>query len=139
MKVEARIFDIVTVFAFLVAVVYGVMTGTMTQDGVEPVGLVALILTGGLALLAGSYLRFVSRRIEPRPEDREEAEIADGAGEMGFFSPGSYWPITMAASAATAGVALAFFHVWLLVIAIVMVLVSIGGLVFEYHTGADHE
>jgi hypothetical protein len=139
MKVEARIFDIVTVFAFLVAVIYGVMTHYMSGYGVEPVGLVALILTGGLALLAGSYLRFVSRRIEPRPEDREDAEVSDGAGELGFFSPGSYWPVALAASAATAGLALAFFHIWLLVIAIAMLLISIGGLVFEYHTGPNHE
>ena len=139
MKVEARIFDIVTVFAFVVAAVYAVMTHYMSGYGTEPVGTVALILTGGLALLAGSYLRFVSRRIEARPEDREDAEVSDGAGELGFFSPGSYWPIALAASAATAGLALAFFYVWLLLIAAVMLLIAIGGLVFEYHTGPNHE
>ncbi|MFE0027628.1 cytochrome c oxidase subunit 4 [Amycolatopsis sp. NPDC059021] len=139
MKVEARIFDIVAGFAFVVAVIYGFMTHYMSGYGAEPVGVVALILTGGLALLAGSYLRFVSRRIEARPEDREDAEISDGAGELGFFSPGSYWPIGLAASAALGGLALAFFHVWLLVIAIVALLITIGGLVFEYHTGPNHE
>jgi Cytochrome c oxidase subunit IV len=139
MKVEARIFDLVTGFCFFIAVVYGVTTYYWSGFGVEPVGLVALILTGGLSLIAGSYLRFISRRIDPRPEDREDAEVSDGAGELGFFSPGSYWPIGLAASAATAGLALAFFHVWLLVIAIVMVLVTVGGLVFEYHTGPNHE
>jgi len=139
MKVEARIFDIVMVFAFVVAIVYGVMTHYLSGYGTEPVGLVALILTGGLALLAGSYLRFVSRRIEARPEDREDAEVSDGAGELGFFSPGSYWPIGLAASAALAGLALAFFHIWLLVIALVCLLVAIGGLVFEYHTGPNHD
>ncbi|RZQ59414.1 cytochrome c oxidase subunit 4 [Amycolatopsis suaedae] len=138
MKVEARIFDIVTVFAFVVAVIYGVMTHYMSGYGVEPIGLVALILTGGLSLLAGSYLRFVSRRIEPRPEDREDAEVSDGAGELGFFSPGSYWPVGMAASAALGGVALAFMEIWLLITAIVVLLIAIGGLVFEYHTGPDH-
>jgi hypothetical protein len=139
MKVEARIFDIVMAFAFVVAIVYGVMTHYLSGYGTEPVGLVALILTGGLALLAGSYLRFVSRRIEARPEDREDAEVSDGAGELGFFSPGSYWPIGLAASAAMAGLALAFFYVWLLVIALVCLLITIGGLVFEYHTGPNHE
>ena len=84
-------------------------------------------------------MRFISRRIEPRPEDREDAEISDGAGEMGFFSPGSYWPIAMAGSVALAGVAMAFFHVWLIVIAGVLILVTVGGLVFEYHTGANSE
>ncbi|WP_020671469.1 cytochrome c oxidase subunit 4 [Amycolatopsis nigrescens] len=139
MKVEARVFDIVTIFAFLVAVIYGVMTGAMSGYGVEPVGLVALILTGGLALLAGSYLRFVARRIEARPEDREDAEISDGAGELGFFSPGSYWPVALAAAAGMAGIAMAFFHIWMLAVAIVLLLIAIGGLVFEYHTGPNHE
>ncbi|PRX48519.1 cytochrome c oxidase subunit IV [Prauserella shujinwangii] len=138
MKVEARVFDIVTVFAFLVAAVYGVMTGYMTEDGVEPIGTVALLLTGGLALIVGSYFRFIARRIEPRPEDTEDAEISDGAGELGFFSPGSYWPVGLAASAAIAGVALAFFQIWLLIMAVVALLITIGGLVFEYHTGPSH-
>ncbi|WP_112282359.1 cytochrome c oxidase subunit 4 [Prauserella muralis] len=138
MKVEARLFDIVTAFAFVVAIVYAVMTGYMTDDGVEPIGTVALILTGALALLVGSYFRFIARRIEPRPEDNEEAEISDGAGELGFFSPGSYWPVALAACAAIAGVALAFFQVWLLVLAIAALLIAIGGLVFEYHTGPSH-
>lgn len=132
MKVEARIFDLITVFSFLVAVIYGVWSK-------EPVGTVALALTGGLALIVGTYFRFVSRRIEQRPEDNPNAEISDGAGDLGFFSPGSYWPIALAASAAVAGVAMAFWHIWLLVIAVVMLLITIGGLVFEYHTGPNHE
>ncbi|ASR34911.1 cytochrome C oxidase subunit IV [Prauserella marina] len=138
MKVEARIFDIVTVFGFLVAIVYAVMTGTMTRDGVEPIGTVALILTGSLAFLVGSYFRFVARRIETRPEDNEEAEISDGAGELGFFSPGSYWPVALAAGAAAAGLGLAFFQIWLIVLSGIAVLIAIGGLVFEYHTGPSH-
>ncbi|KAA9154410.1 cytochrome c oxidase subunit 4 [Amycolatopsis acidicola] len=139
MKVEARIFDIVTVFAFFIAIVYGVTTYYWSGFGVEPVGLVALILTGGLALIAGSYMRFISRRIDARPEDREDAEISDGAGELGFFSPGSYWPIGLAGAAAFTGLSLAFFHVWMIVVGGVLILVAVGGLVFEYHTGPDHE
>ncbi|GAA3459035.1 cytochrome c oxidase subunit 4 [Saccharothrix longispora] len=138
MKVEARIFDLVMAFSFLIAVVYGYWTWADT-DAVEPIGTVALALTGGLALIVGTYFRFVARRIEVRPEDNADAEISDGAGELGFFSPGSYWPIGLAAAAAVAGVALAFWHVWLLVIAVVLLLIAIGGLVFEYHTGPSHE
>jgi hypothetical protein len=132
MKVEARIFDLITVFSFVIAIVYGVWSK-------EPVGIVALALTGGLALIVGTYFRFVSRRIEQRPEDNPNAEISDGAGDLGFFSPGSYWPIALAASAAVAGVAMAFWHIWLLVIAVALLLITIGGLVFEYHTGPSHE
>ncbi|WP_116051070.1 cytochrome c oxidase subunit 4 [Amycolatopsis palatopharyngis] len=139
MKVEARIFAIVMFFSFVMSIIYAVMTKYMTDDGVEPVGTVALVLTGGLALLAGSYMQFIARRIEPRPEDREEAEISDGAGELGFFSPGSYWPIALAAAAAICGVALAFFQIWLLIMGAVLVIIAIGGLVFEYHTGPSHD
>ncbi|WP_158840449.1 cytochrome c oxidase subunit 4 [Saccharothrix deserti] len=138
MKVEARIFDLVMAFSFLMAVVYGYWTWADT-GAVEPTGTVALALTGGLALIVGTYFRFVARRIEVRPEDNADAEISDGAGELGFFSPGSYWPIALAAAAATGGVALAFWHVWLLVIAVVLVLIAVGGLVFEYHTGPSHD
>ncbi|MBB3661201.1 MULTISPECIES: cytochrome c oxidase subunit 4 [Prauserella salsuginis group] len=138
MKNEARLFDIVMVFAFFVAVVYGVMTGVMTEDGVEPIGTVALILTGGLTLLVGSYIRFVGRRIPDRPEDNEEAEVSDGAGELGFFSAGSYWPAGLAAFAALAGISLAFMQIWLLIFAIIGLLITIGGLVFEYHSGPSH-
>jgi hypothetical protein len=126
MKVESRIFEIITAFFFLAAIVYTVLAR-------EPVGIAALFLTGGLSLIIGTYFRFVSRRLEARPEDNPEAEVSDGAGDVGFFSPGSYWPIGVAASAALCGVALAFFHVWLLVIGGVVLLLAVGGLVFEYH------
>ena len=126
MKVESRIFEIITAFFFLAAIVYTVLAR-------EAVGAAGLFLTGGLSLIIGTYFRFVSRRLEPRPEDNPEAEVSDGAGDVGFFSPGSYWPITVAASAALCGVALAFWHVWLLVIGGVLLLLAVGGLVFEYH------
>jgi hypothetical protein len=132
MKVESRIFEIITAFFFLVAIIYTVITH-------EPVGIAALFLTGGLSLIIGTYFRFVSRRLEGRPEDNPEAEVSDGAGDVGFFSPGSYWPIAVAGAAALCGVGLAFFYVWLLVIAGVLLLLAVGGLVFEYHIRpSDH-
>ena len=138
MRNEARLFDVVMVFAFFVAAVYAVMTGVMTRDGVEPVGTIALLLTGGLTFLVGSYIRFVGRRIPARPEDNNEAEVSDGAGEMGFFSAGSYWPVGLAASAALIGIALAFMQIWLLILAFIALLITIGGLVFEYHSRPSH-
>lgn len=132
MKVESRIFEILTAFFFIAAIVYTVVTR-------EAVGIACLFLTAGLSLIIGTYYRFVSRRLETRPEDNPDAEVSDGAGDVGFFSPGSYWPIGLAASAAIVGIALAFFYVWLLVIGGVLLLFTIGGLVFEYHIRpADH-
>ncbi len=126
MWVESRVFEICAVFFFVVGIIYAVLTG-------EPVGIAGLFLTGGLALIVGTYFRFIARRLQQRPEDNPEAEIVDGAGDVGFFSPGSYWPIAVAGAAALCGVGLAFFYVWLLVIAGVLLLLAVGGLVFEYH------
>jgi hypothetical protein len=126
MKVESRIFGIITAFFFLAAIVYAWLAQ-------EPVGIAALFLTGGLSMIIWTYFWFISRRLEERPEDNPEAEVSDGAGDVGFFSPGSYWPIGVAAATALCGIALAFFYVWLLVIGVVVLLIAVGGLVFEYH------
>ncbi|HEU0088297.1 MAG TPA: cytochrome c oxidase subunit 4 [Pseudonocardiaceae bacterium] len=129
MRVEARIFEIITAFFFLSAVIYGLWSGG------EAVGTVALTLTGGLTLIVGTYFRFVSRRVRMRPEDNAEAEISDGAGDLGFFSPGSYWPFGLALSASVVGLALAFDEWWLVAGGVALVLITVAGLVFEYHIG----
>lgn len=143
MKVEGRIFEGIAAFVFLSAIGYGLWTGLQGYNGgtngVEPVGLIALTLTGGLCLIIGTYFRFIERRIEPRPEDRADADVSDGAGELGFFSAGSYWPVVLAAAAALGGIAVAFWYVWLIVISVVFILFAVGGLLFEYHTGPDHD
>jgi hypothetical protein len=129
-KVEALIFNVIAFFCFAAAVVYGLWSH-------EPVGTTALVLSGGLTGLTGGFFWFVSRRIDARPEDRKDAEIADGAGELGFFSPSSYWPFAVALSAAILGLALAFWYVWLLVTGVIALLITVGGLLFEYYVGQN--
>ncbi|MEV0948324.1 cytochrome c oxidase subunit 4 [Rhodococcus sp. NPDC049939] len=136
MKIEAKLFEILTVFFILVAIVYGVFTA-VSRTGIEWAGLTAICLSAGLTLIVGTYFRFVARRLDTRPEDYEDAEIADGAGDLGFFSPGSYWPILCAAAAALAAVSLAFFQIWLVVVAVVAVLAAAAGMVFEYYAGPE--
>ncbi|MGV9668239.1 cytochrome c oxidase subunit 4 [Nocardia niigatensis] len=136
MKVEARIFELLTVFFVIVAVIYGYFTG-QSRTGVEWAGTTAIVLTGGLALIVATYFRFVARRLDLRPEDYEEAEIVDGAGDLGFFSPGSFWPILLAGAGSVAALGLAFFQFWLIAIGVICVLVAAGGLVFEYHLGPE--
>jgi hypothetical protein len=134
MKVEARVFLGVAVFFWAAAVLYGFWTAR-DQGHVEVAGLAGLILSGGLVGISGSFFWFVSRRIDPRPEDREDAEIAEAAGELGFFSPGSYWPIGIAGAATLLGTGLAFFQIWLVIIGVGGVLFTVGGLLFEYYIG----
>ncbi len=78
-----------------------------------------------------------SHRGRVRPVDRKDAEIADGAGELGFFSPASYWPIGIALAVATTALGLAFFYAWLILIAGAALLITIGGLLFEYYVGQN--
>jgi hypothetical protein len=130
MKVEALIFNLIAVFCVIAAAVYGIWSR-------EPIGTTALVLSGGLTGLIGGFFWFVSRRIDARPEDRKDADIADGAGELGFFPPASYWPFGLALSAGLMGLALAFFYTWLILIAAAALLVTIGGLLFEFYTGQN--
>ena len=134
MKVEARLFLGVATFLWLGAVAYGIWS-KQDQGHVEVVGVAALILSGGLLGIPGAFFWFVSRRIDPRPEDRSDSEIAEAAGEFGFFSPGSYWPITLAGAATVMGIGLAFVQIWLVVVGVLFLMFSIGGLLFEYHGG----
>lgn len=136
MKVEARIFELLTVFFIIVAIVYAFFTA-QSRTGVEWAGTTAIVLTAGLTLIVGTYFRFVARRLDLRPEDYEDAEIADGAGDLGFFSPGSFWPILIAAAASVTAIGFAFFQFWLIAIGVLCILVAVGGLVFEYHLGPE--
>lgn len=134
MKIEARIFLTVALFCWVAAAVYG--WGTNYDTGhIEWAGLAALILSGGLCGITGSFFWFVSRRIDPRPEDRADGEIAEAAGELGFFSPGSYWPLGLAGAAALTAIGFAFVQVWLVLIGAAAILFNVGGLLFEYYSG----
>jgi hypothetical protein len=49
--------------------------------------------------MVGYYVWFTDRRIGVTlPEDNLQGEIADSAGELGFYSPHSWWPLPLAAS-----------------------------------------
>jgi Cytochrome c oxidase subunit IV len=133
-KVEARLFLAVCAFCWVAAAVYGFWS-KQTQHHVEVVGVAALILSGGLLGIPGGFFWFVSRRIDPRPEDRSDAEIAEAAGDFGFFSPGSYWPIAVAGAATVTGLGLAFEQLWLVIVGALILLFNIGGLLFEYYVG----
>jgi hypothetical protein len=136
MKTEARLFLGVATFVWCAAIAYGIWS-RLYQGHVEVAGVVALILSGGLLAIPGSFFMFVSRRIDARPEDRLDAEIAEGAGDIGFFSPGSYWPFGLGASVALVAFALAFVQVWLVIVGGLIMLFMIGGLLFEYYTGGN--
>ena len=125
MKTSWILFVGLSLFYVILAVIYW-------QVGGEPVGITAISLSAGLALIVGFYLWFTSRRLgNLLPEDNLQGEIADSAGEIGFFSPHSWWPLPVALSACAMGVGLVIGW-WLVLIALGSLLFSILGFVLEY-------
>jgi hypothetical protein len=105
------------------------------QGGWEPVGVVGLFLVGALCTLIAFYTnRLHAAQGGELPEDRNDAVIDDGEAEQGFFSPWSWWPVMLGASAALMFTGLAVGN-WICFIAVPLAAVSLIGLIFEYQRG----
>lgn len=137
MHIEARLFEFIAAFFFLVAALYATLTTMFATGGIEWAGTTALALTGGLAFITATFFRFVARRLDTRPEDYEGAEISDGAGELGFYAPHSWWPILVALAGSAAAVGIALWLPWLIVAGVSAILATAAGLVFEYYIGPE--
>ena len=125
MKINWRLFFGFAILYVILAIVYWKLGG-------EAVGITAMGLSGGLAGLIGYYLWFAGKRAGGvLPEDSNDAEISDGAGELGFYSPHSWWPLPVALSACAAGMGL-IIGWWLNIIAIGSLIISVIGFVTEY-------
>jgi hypothetical protein len=129
MKVEGLLFALLSAFFIATAVVYWLLSG-------DPTGFTCLLLSGGFAFIVGYYVLFTARRMDARPEDREDAEIAEGAGEVGFFAPHSWWPILLAAAFALTTIGLVFGP-FLVLIGFVAILIAVSGFLFEYYVGVN--
>ena len=128
MKTEARIFIVVTIFFALVSPAYWFLSYDWT-------GTSALTMTTLLALMVSVFLGFHATKMEPRPEDRGDAEVADGAGELGFFPPYSWWPLWCGLALAVIVLAVAMTAWWLVVIGFALGAMALSGLVFEFYRG----
>jgi hypothetical protein len=126
MKVEGYLFAFIAVFLVGVDIVYWLTSH-------DPTGTTALALGAGLGTLVASYLLFTGTRMEPRPEDLDDADIADGAGELGFFSPYSWAPLWCGLAAATAFLGLVFGW-WLFIIGVAFAVPAISSMLFEYYS-----
>ncbi|MBN8882582.1 MAG: cytochrome c oxidase subunit 4 [Salana multivorans] len=129
MFTETLVFLALVPFFAIVAVVYGQLTGYA-----EPVGFVGVLMLGGLAGLTGFFLWMTGRRIDPRPEDSLTGNIAEGAGDYGEFSPHSWWPLVLGIAAAIVflGVAVGW---WVCVFGVVLGIIGLVGLIFEFSRG----
>jgi hypothetical protein len=114
------------------AVFYAIMAFVYYWVGGETVGITGMILAACLAAMVGFYVWFTQKRIGfDIPSDNLDGEIADDAGELGFYSPHSWWPLPVAVSACATGLGL-IIGWWLTLIGVGALLISIFGFVTEY-------
>lgn len=128
LAVEVRLFLVGAVFFVVVA------TGYVIFADLEPVGTVALWLLAAMWGMVAGYLWLVGRRTTPRFEDDMEGEIEERAGEVGVYSPHSWWPLVLGVATALAflGTAVGW---WITGIGVVMGLVGLVGQTFEFSRG----
>lgn len=129
MRIQGHLFSWIAIFMLGSAIVYGVWSK-------EPVGTTALFLSFGLASMIGFYLIFTARRVDTGAQDNKEAEVADDAGEVGFFSPHSWAPILLAGGGLAAFMS-PVFGWWLLYFTAPLVAVGLWLWVFEYYRGEN--
>ncbi|GBL31276.1 putative cytochrome c oxidase polypeptide 4 [Actinomycetes bacterium] len=129
MKVSWQLFIGLSLFYVLMTVIYW-------QVGGEPVGIGGMLLAAALAGMVGFYVWFTQRRIgQILPEDNMTALISDGAGDLGFYSPHSWWPLPVALSMCALTLSL-IIGWWLTVISLGALVISIIGMVTEYEKPA---
>lgn len=134
MRASTNLFWILAIFFFIADAGYTIW-GILATNQIEWVGTVAIGLTGIFGVFIAFYLgRTMSAQQGALPEDRTDANIEDGDAELGHFSPWSWWPITLAGSAAICflGVAVGW---WIFFIGASIGIVALVGWTYEYYRG----
>jgi hypothetical protein len=127
-RTEWKIFAPIGGFFVLVAIIYAYFTKLS-----EPIGIVGLLLSAALCGLIAVYLAIISKNID-RPEDDPNGEIAEGAGELGFFPASSIWPFWTALTMVLIVLG-PVFGWWISLIGLGMGIWSLTGWVYEYYRG----
>jgi hypothetical protein len=132
MKTNTKIFNLLTVFYFIVAIVYGYWSN-LVYGKIEVIGFAAIgmlvFLTGFLAFYLGKTAKNFTG-----PEDMPDANIEDGEAEMGFFAPWSWWPLMLGIGGAICFTSLAVGW-WMFIIGFPLAIVALIGFVFEHSRG----
>ena len=141
MKVESLFLLFLGAFFGIVGLVYWVW-------GYDDGGGVMLLGATLLGFLPGSYYFFWHQRFHgrkyffwgtvhapgDRPSDREDAELADGAGTVDSFPGSSIWPFVLGMGAFTVVLSLVF-GVWLAFIGVPLILTALTGVTAESRRG----
>ncbi len=127
MRIEALVLLGVAIFFGITGTVYWF---TSYEDG----GTMMLVGTCLLGLLPGSYYYWWHRRMGDRPEDRPDATIEEGAGEIATFPGSSIWPFVLGMGAFMLVLAFAF-GMWFFFPAAGLMLTALVGVTAESRRG----
>ncbi|MFJ8109297.1 cytochrome c oxidase subunit 4 [Streptomyces sp. NPDC096132] len=125
MRTEAWLFGGVALFFAGVAVFYGIWSHW------DPAGTAALVVAALMAAVISFFCAMNYRRRGRRPQDRPDAEVADGTGPLEFFPPESRWPIVTAFGFAVAATGVVY-GLWLFLIGVGVLGAGVFGMVFQY-------
>jgi hypothetical protein len=128
-KVQGKMFIWLAVFILIMAIVYGAWSK-------EATGTTALFMAFGLSIMIGFYLAFTARRVDTGAQDRADADVADDAGELGFFSPHSWAPLALGIGGALVFCSVVFGW-WLAYFSAPLVVFALWTWVFEYYRGEN--
>lgn len=131
MKTTAKLFLILGIFYVPLIFIYGHFS-----NWDEPVGTVGLALSAGFGFMLAGYLAITEKKFEVSPSDRAEGEIADLAGDYGFFSPNSWAPLGLAAALSLIALGLAVGW-WMVFVGAPLLIIAVMYWVFEYF-GGEH-
>ncbi len=132
MKILGWLFTSIGIFLVPVGVVYGFMT-----DFGEWAGFPAILATAVMCFFLGFFLLFTEKKHPDQPNDSLEGEIVQGAGDYGFYSPWSWWPLTIGFICSILVTSIAMTQWWLALVAGVLAVFACVGWVYEYSRG-DH-
>jgi hypothetical protein len=126
-KLEAFVLLGVAGFFGIVGAVYWF---TSYEDG----GTMMLVGTCLLGLLPGGYYYWWHRKMGDRPEDRDDATIEEGAGQIATFPSSSIWPFVLGMGAFMLVLAFAF-GTWFAFPAVGLILTALIGVTAESRRG----
>ncbi len=134
MRSNAIILGVLGLFFLLADATYWIWQFAAGQP-IDWVGSLAILMTVALAWFPAYFLWKADKNTGGvLPEDLDDADIDDGEGNIGFYSPWSWWPISLAAAVGV--ITLGFvIGLWLSAIGFVLVLVTLVGWSFEYNRG----
>lgn len=117
-----------------VGIFFGTLAGLYWFTSYEAAGSMMLFFTVLLGIIPGTYLLYWSRRMKPRPEDRNDARMDEGEGAIGSFPDSSIWPLVMGMGAAS--IALGFVYgIWAMLAGGFLLVALLIGITLESRRG----